>query len=116
MTAEADWMVDFDRFGPRISVWFSYLAKIGITTTAAGMQMWASSTEADASGAGALLASVDAPLAGTNTRYLGVDGQMTVNNPGGRRYVVLTRRDGVFAAAPVALAFLNIVHSMRTAQ
>lgn len=102
--ADAEWVVNFDRYGPRVRVRFSWIGKIAACVTAGGLTLLASSLEGDVGGT--QLVDVTLPLAGTAGVLAGVAGYADINNPGGIKFVVMTSRAGADGiGTPVVLTY-----------
>lgn len=96
---DAEWAVDFDAFGDRLTVELSAIINIAANPGNAALCLRSSLTQGDA--AGAILAQITPPAGGTGgeTKLFAL---VSVANPGGQRYVTLTSRGGT---GPVSIAY-----------
>lgn len=102
--ADAEWVVNFARYGARVRVRFSWIGKIAACVTAGGLTLLASSVEGAT--AGTQLVDVTLPLPGTAGALVGVSGYADLDNPGGTKFVVMTSRAGADGGgAPVTLTY-----------
>jgi len=114
-TVAAEYYVDFDAFDSRVELLFSAIGKIASCPGGAPvLEVWATSTESDASGGGTLLGTLSLSVAGTGGVFVGVNGRMDIDNPGGSKFVVFTTRAGLAGdgTTPVQLSFYGLLLSV----
>lgn len=91
---DAEWYVDFTRFGESVALTISVIAQSDIFySQAATIGLWSSDVEGDASSA-VLLGTLAMPLAGTTGTFDGFTTTVVVANPGAPKYLVLTSENG----------------------
>lgn len=96
--------VDFDQLGPTLTIFFSALNQIAANSGGAGLTLRHSLVEGD--NAGAILATLPAPNAGTAGVIVGNSIIVPAANPGGQRYVTITSQASV---DPAALSFRGLL-------
>lgn len=101
---EAEWMLDFDQFGPTLTVFAGALMQIAANLGGGGITLRSSTIEGDT--LGAVLVTITAPGAGTGGVILGQTAIAPIANPGGKRYVTLTSQG---AAGPTSLLFRGLL-------
>lgn len=91
---DAEWYVDFTRFGESIALTISVVAQSDVFySEAPEIGIWASDAEGDVSSA-VLLGTVALPLAGTSGAFDGFTTTVVVTNPGAPKYLLLTSENG----------------------
>lgn len=111
-TVAAEYFVDFDLFDDRIDLVFSAVGQVAACVGGGPvLEVWANTSSGDASGSGTLLGTLTLPTTGTGGLFVGYDGRLDIDNPGGERYVTFTTRAGLLVdgTTPVALTFRGLL-------
>lgn len=93
-TVDAEWFIDFTKFGAFVNVELSALAQIIPVTTSAKLELWASSSQGNNFGAGTKLCELDVPVGGTGGAFVGYAVAAQFANPGGQKFVALVSTAG----------------------
>jgi len=92
---DEEWFVDFDQFGPTITVEASVVLQSEVANAPATIALYATAVEGDITETGALLATITAPPAGTGGLMVGLNVSFDVPNPGGQKYIAVVSREGI---------------------
>lgn len=91
--ADACHPIDFDLFGAEIDLHFSALIQGDVNTVSAAKVVLIAGASVD-DVTGTVLAELDPPITGTGGAYLPFEKRVTIQNPGGTKYLVVASQAG----------------------